>query len=238
MDVISGRKLDKSASGLRMIPVSDTFACPFALSEPMWVSDKECTACVSCDKSFDFFNRKHHCRRCGKCFCDRCCQHVLALKRMYFVDPVRQCYECAVISKVEMEFYDKCLKILMSECEFTIKDDIQDKSFGKAKCCLSNDNRKLLHSFPRSSTSMSDSPKLIILSKIVWVNFMTDTSNTKSQKVVTCVSIKFKDAEDSAVLHQQTYESVDKMAAAPWLSSFKRAMKYLFEARGDDESSA
>lgn len=46
--VASGRKLDKSASGLRMIPVSDTFACPFAIAEPMWVSDKEVCAFELC----------------------------------------------------------------------------------------------------------------------------------------------------------------------------------------------
>ena len=36
-----GQKLSKSASGLRMIPVSDSFASPFALAEPKWVADNE-----------------------------------------------------------------------------------------------------------------------------------------------------------------------------------------------------
>lgn len=32
---------------------------------------------------------------------------------MCFVDPVRQCGECSLVSQKEMEFYDKQLKVLM-----------------------------------------------------------------------------------------------------------------------------
>lgn len=57
---------------------------------------------------------QHHCRRCGKCFCDKCCSQKVALRRMCFVDPVRQCAECALVSHREAEFYDKQLKLLLS----------------------------------------------------------------------------------------------------------------------------
>lgn len=33
---------------------------------------------------------------------------------MCFVDPVRQCAECALVSQKETEFYDKQLKVLMN----------------------------------------------------------------------------------------------------------------------------
>lgn len=33
---------------------------------------------------------------------------------MCFVDPVRQCAECALVSHREAEFYDKQLKVLLS----------------------------------------------------------------------------------------------------------------------------
>ena len=48
----SGKKLTKSASGLRMIPLSDTYACPFALSEPEWSSDNAVSFLVN------FFGQK------------------------------------------------------------------------------------------------------------------------------------------------------------------------------------
>lgn len=57
---------------------------------------------------------QHHCRRCGKCFCDKCCGEKVALPRMCFVDPVRQCLACALVSRKEAEFYDKQLRVLQS----------------------------------------------------------------------------------------------------------------------------
>lgn len=59
-----------------------------------------------------FVHLQHHCRRCGRCFCDKCCSKKVALPRMCFVDPVRQCGECSLISQKEHDFYDKQLKVL------------------------------------------------------------------------------------------------------------------------------
>jgi len=56
---------------------------------------------------------QHHCRRCGRCFCDKCCSRKVALPRMCFVDPVRQCAECSLASQKEAEFYDKQIKVLL-----------------------------------------------------------------------------------------------------------------------------
>nr|XP_021336159.1 zinc finger FYVE domain-containing protein 21 isoform X2 [Danio rerio] len=113
--VPDGKKLVRSPSGLRMVPENGAFNSPFTLDEPQWVPDKECPRCMQCDTKFDFITRKHHCRRCGRCFCDKCCSQKVALPRMCFVDPVRQCAECSLISQKEVEFYDKQLKVLTAE---------------------------------------------------------------------------------------------------------------------------
>ncbi|XP_040830947.1 zinc finger FYVE domain-containing protein 21 isoform X4 [Ochotona curzoniae] len=105
-----GKKLVRSPSGLRMVPEHRALGSPFVLEEPPWVPDKECPRCMQCDAKFDFITRKHHCRRCGRCFCDRCCSQKVPLRRMCFVDPVRQCAACALVSHREAEFYDKQLK--------------------------------------------------------------------------------------------------------------------------------
>ncbi|KAM7157170.1 zinc finger FYVE domain-containing protein 21 isoform 2-T2 [Molossus nigricans] len=108
------KKLVRSPSGLRMVPEHRAFGSPFGLEEPQWVPDKECPRCMQCDAKFDFLTRKHHCRRCGKCFCDKCCGQKVALPRMCFVDPVRQCSACALVSRKEAEFFDKQLRVLLS----------------------------------------------------------------------------------------------------------------------------
>jgi hypothetical protein len=37
-----------------------------------WQSDEEASNCNSCYRTFSFFLRRHHCRWCGRVFCDRC----------------------------------------------------------------------------------------------------------------------------------------------------------------------
>ena len=40
--------------------------------QPRWEPDTESTTCRACDSGFSFFNRRHHCRGCGKLFCYQC----------------------------------------------------------------------------------------------------------------------------------------------------------------------
>ncbi|XP_032123544.1 zinc finger FYVE domain-containing protein 21 isoform X3 [Sapajus apella] len=136
------KKLVRSPSGLRMVPEHRAFGSPFGLEEPQWVPDKECRRCMQCDAKFDFLTRKHHCRRCGKCFCDKCCSQKVPLRRMCFVDPVRQCAECALVSHKEAEFYDRQLKVLLSGATFLVTFGNSEKSETMI-CRLSNNQRYL-----------------------------------------------------------------------------------------------
>ncbi|GAC93095.1 hypothetical protein PHSY_000656 [Pseudozyma hubeiensis SY62] len=40
--------------------------------QPQWQRDEEVKDCRGCGRHFTFFLRKHHCRRCGRIFCDAC----------------------------------------------------------------------------------------------------------------------------------------------------------------------
>ena len=37
-----------------------------------WIDDSKCKNCYECDAAFTMFNRRHHCRKCGKVFCSKC----------------------------------------------------------------------------------------------------------------------------------------------------------------------
>ncbi|XP_027334704.1 1-phosphatidylinositol-3-phosphate 5-kinase FAB1B isoform X2 [Abrus precatorius] len=45
---------------------------PANVSRDFWMPDQSCRVCYECDSQFTLFNRKHHCRLCGRIFCAKC----------------------------------------------------------------------------------------------------------------------------------------------------------------------
>lgn len=61
---------------------------------PIWVPNRHAIACSSCTVSFSFLNRRHHCRRCGNIFCQKCSSKRIALPQFGFEKLVRVCDGC------------------------------------------------------------------------------------------------------------------------------------------------
>ena len=55
---------------------------------------RDAKVCWECKRGFSLTLRRHHCRRCGHCFCDRCSSKHIALPRMAYREPVRVCESC------------------------------------------------------------------------------------------------------------------------------------------------
>ncbi|KAJ8613529.1 hypothetical protein CTAYLR_002141 [Chrysophaeum taylorii] len=68
--------------------------CP----EAEWVPDESCEACPRCGEDFHaVFLRRHHCRVCGRCFCDECSSWRVEVEDGGIFGrrrAVRSCYEC------------------------------------------------------------------------------------------------------------------------------------------------
>ncbi|KAH6781232.1 phosphatidylinositol-4-phosphate 5-kinase family protein [Perilla frutescens var. frutescens] len=45
---------------------------PAHVSRDFWMPDESCRVCYECDSQFTLFNRRHHCRLCGRIFCSKC----------------------------------------------------------------------------------------------------------------------------------------------------------------------
>lgn len=71
---------------------------------PVWLHDSRVTMCYSCTTTFNFLNRRHHCRACGYIFCADCSSHQFPLKyQNYKSDRVcDSCYE--ILSKRKTSF--------------------------------------------------------------------------------------------------------------------------------------
>ncbi|XP_076883986.1 1-phosphatidylinositol-3-phosphate 5-kinase FAB1B-like [Bidens hawaiensis] len=48
---------------------------PANVSRDFWMPDQSCRVCYDCDLQFTLFNRRHHCRLCGRVFCAKCTQN-------------------------------------------------------------------------------------------------------------------------------------------------------------------
>ena len=48
-----------------------------------WLPDDASKGCVGCNKAFSFSRRKHHCRACGRLFCNDCSNKKIDEKNVF-----------------------------------------------------------------------------------------------------------------------------------------------------------
>ncbi|XP_004055804.1 zinc finger FYVE domain-containing protein 21 isoform X3 [Gorilla gorilla gorilla] len=221
------KKLVRSPSGLRMVPEHRAFGSPFGLEEPQWVPDKECRRCMQCDAKFDFLTRKHHCRRCGKCFCDRCCSQKVPLRRMCFVDPVRQCAECALVSHKEAEFYDKQLKVLLSGATFLVTFGNSEKP-ETMTCRLSNNQRYL---FLDGDSHYEIEIVHISTVQILTEGFPPGGGNARATGMFLQYTVPGTEGVTQLKLTAVEDVTVGRRQAVAWLVAMHKAAKLLYESR-------
>lgn len=68
-----------------------------AAKSPKWFPDEEASECQLCGLKFTLLtNRRHHCRRCGKCVCKTCApsKNTRPIMEWGLMEPVRHCKEC------------------------------------------------------------------------------------------------------------------------------------------------
>lgn len=63
---------------------------------PTWGKDKDILRCVLCNSVFSILNRRHHCRKCGRCVCDKCGpkKNTKPILEWGMREPVRHCKQC------------------------------------------------------------------------------------------------------------------------------------------------
>ncbi|CAD5120926.1 DgyrCDS9481 [Dimorphilus gyrociliatus] len=61
---------------------------------PVWVPDNKTTECFGCQVNFTTFNRRHHCRKCGKIFCGTCSKYKELIVSQDRKKPLRVCFNC------------------------------------------------------------------------------------------------------------------------------------------------
>ncbi|XP_048589940.1 WD repeat and FYVE domain-containing protein 3-like [Nematostella vectensis] len=59
-----------------------------------WIKDEGAETCCSCKVKFTFSERRHHCRDCGRLFCQKCSKYESSVLRLQIYRPVRVCKAC------------------------------------------------------------------------------------------------------------------------------------------------
>ncbi|KAG8449306.1 hypothetical protein GDO86_016091 [Hymenochirus boettgeri] len=164
---------------------------------------------------------------------------------MCFVDPVRQCGECSVVSQKEMEFYDRQLKVLMNGATFCISQVSSEKS-ETFVCRLSNNHRYLFLD--------GENHYEIEVSRISAVQILTEgftpgekdihtytsllesqciTEGGNSRAIGMLLQYKSQGSEELKQMKFTTSEDFNsnKKMSASWLAAMHKAAKLLYEAR-------
>lgn len=125
------------------------------------VEDYAVTCCVGCCTQFTMFNRKHHCRSCGKIYCNLCSQWAEIIpekmvcytnteKWVHFDKPQRVCHEC----KLLIDEYKKISKIVQYmeivcyDIPCSIRLSTLSESWYAAASIYLSGIRDMMYSFP------------------------------------------------------------------------------------------
>uniref|UniRef100_A0A673YWZ2 Zinc finger FYVE domain-containing protein 26 n=1 Tax=Salmo trutta TaxID=8032 RepID=A0A673YWZ2_SALTR len=93
----SSSSLDRGSTGRRIQHSPDQFQPPDrAPVRKDWVPDNQQHVCMVCQRErFTMFNRRHHCRRCGRLVCHACSDHKMAVEGCAVEEKeVRVCDQC------------------------------------------------------------------------------------------------------------------------------------------------
>ncbi|KAJ1835806.1 Vacuolar protein-sorting-associated protein 27 [Coemansia sp. RSA 2711] len=93
MGYVSGvmERMKRSGYAFPKISLPSGEAMVETASAPEW---EDSPVCQRCRTAFTFTNRKHHCRNCGKCFCNDCSSNTTPIPRFAIYEPVRVCHGC------------------------------------------------------------------------------------------------------------------------------------------------
>ncbi|XP_014247540.1 zinc finger FYVE domain-containing protein 21-like isoform X1 [Cimex lectularius] len=209
---MEGKKLIKSKSGFRMVAVDETRTSPLFINEPLWTPDKEATNCRRCSVKFGFTTRKHHCRRCGFIYCNKCSERMLDLPRMCFIDPVRICLNCEEETKQENRFFQHDLKVLMNGALFILNNNKSSDLL--LHCKLSLDHRTLV--FEGSQLNP------ILLDEITYLCVETDQKSGKSNLEITYT----EEGQVEKISFCTTKDIQERQAGNEWMKAMKQAFRF------------
>lgn len=98
----------------------------------VWMEDSMTHCCCDCQRPFNLIRRRHHCRACGRIFCENCVRQTRIIPTISEKVPVRCCEDCS--NQMLADDREKSLKIDEKDIIVAIKNspiEFGRKFFGK-----------------------------------------------------------------------------------------------------------
>ena len=130
------------------------------MSRDFWMPDQSCRVCYECDTPFSIFNRRHHCRICGRVFCWKCTQHTLpvvldGVEEWQGGEKVRVCNFCYKLKQEERRQIDESKNAVKPP---TVLVTPSPSNFSLSSSS-GNTSRNSMSSSSSSSSSASGNPR-------------------------------------------------------------------------------
>jgi len=84
----------RMTDGSKVSPTNNRIDSPTPNRKPSWIPDKEVSDCNLCHFPFTTLRRRHHCRQCGKIYCNACSSKRVKIPEFGYFSPVRICDIC------------------------------------------------------------------------------------------------------------------------------------------------
>jgi len=160
---------------------------------------------------------------------DRCCHYIKPLKRMYFVDPVRQCYDCAVVSTAENDFYEKSIHSLFAGTIMCLRNSCNINE--NVLCQLSSDHRFLRFKSQKahgtSTSQMLSCPSSIMLDRISAVKFVTNPEG-----ILNGINIEYsEDSSSPRITKLLELHTIESKLSISFMAALQKAIRLMFQSR-------
>ena len=110
------KKINNDNTNFKILPIKNSLN----LDERKiysWIEDKNVVNCNQCITKFTLLNRKHHCRNCGKIFCQKCSdnfiiipENIKTVDKKYNYMHYRTYFEFLNLNRTRERVCNKCYK--------------------------------------------------------------------------------------------------------------------------------
>ncbi|KAJ3212814.1 hypothetical protein HDU67_003619 [Dinochytrium kinnereticum] len=206
------RDSNASGSSSRVSAFPSSSSPSVKITMPSWQPDSTAQACSQCSKRFSIFVRRHHCRWCGKVFCDNCTSRRWNLPSSSSFSLSRVCNICFSHLSRSRNATAPPQRNITRPAQATLPLAVNSEPV----------NESLLHPVQGLNWRRDSAPDLVALPQTAAINFTTLANSlaTATSSALHQISTSLSSLDEQLSKH---FESSDHLHAQPPVHRHRRA---------------